>query len=46
MLTRDLAFNTQVSHRYDTSKLLGVLPGFEFTPIRDVIRQCMAKGKG
>lgn len=36
-LTRDLARNTQVVHRYDTAKLQSVLPEFRFRPIRDVI---------
>lgn len=46
LLTRDLANNTLVTHRYDTTKLFDVLPGHEFTSIRDVIRQSMAGGKG
>lgn len=46
MLTRDLANNTLVTHRYDTAKLFGALPGHEFTSIRDVIRQSMARGLG
>ena len=46
MLTRDLANNTLVTHRYDTAKLFGVLPGHEFTSIRDVVRQGMARGIG
>ena len=46
VLTRDLANNTLDTYRYDTAKLFGVLPGYEFTSIRDVIRQGMARGVG
>jgi len=44
ILTRDLARNTQVQHCYDTSKLEAALPGFEFTSIREVIRQSTVRG--
>ena len=44
-LTRDLARNTQVVHRYDTTKLRVVLPDFRFTPIREVIREATRHGR-
>lgn len=37
VLSKDMARNTAVHHRYDTSKLKGVLPDFRFTSIRDVV---------
>ena len=37
LLSKDMARNTAVHHRYDTSKLKGILPNFRFTPIREVI---------
>lgn len=44
VLTRDLARNTQVQHRYDTGKLKAVLPDWTFTPIREVIRDATRQG--
>ena len=44
-LTRDLARNTQVVHRYDTSKLRAALPEFRFQPIQEVIRDATRHGR-
>ena len=38
-LTRDMAKNTRVQHRYNTAKVRGALPGFTFTPIREVVKK-------
>ena len=44
MLTRDMARNTMHMHRYDTSKLAGVLPDFRYTPMREAVRSAVSKG--
>lgn len=44
MLTRDMARNTLVQHRYDTSKLQKTLPEFSFTPIREVVAEATRHG--
>ena len=43
-LTRDMAKNTRVQHRYNTAKVRGALPGFTFTPIREVVRETTRGG--
>lgn len=43
-LTRDMAKNTRIQHRYNTSKVRGALPGFAFTPIQEVIQETTRDG--
>ena len=43
-LTRDMAKNTRVQHRYNTSKLRSALPEFTFTPIQEVIQETTRGG--
>jgi len=43
-LTRDMAKNTRVHHRYNTAKVRGVLPGLSFTPIQEVVKETTRGG--
>lgn len=45
VLTRELARNTQIQHRYNTAKLAAALPEFQFASVRDVIKQATEQGR-